>query len=168
MNATEQRFAQWVGEFSHELYGYALGLCHTRHQAEDLVQTTYLRAWRSIDQPHEPETARAWLYGILRREHARLHPHQRPECRDPTHPPEIPAPGRDTRPEAHPLLRQALAALAVEYREPLLLQVIGGFRYDEIGDLLGVSSSVVMTRLYRARQRLRRILAPEPARVNEQ
>jgi len=53
------------------------------------------------------------------------------------------------------LLRQAMANLPLEYREPLLLQVIGGYSCDEIATELGIKPGAVMTRLFRARQKLR-------------
>jgi RNA polymerase sigma-70 factor, ECF subfamily len=45
-----------------------------------------------------------------------------------------------------------------EYVEPLMLQVIGGYSCDEIGEMLGTSSGAVMTRVCRARQKLRHLL----------
>jgi len=157
--ADRETFVADTEPFMSSLYSTALRLSGNRSDAEDLVQETYLRAWRAIDKLKERKAARAWLYTILRREHARLYQRQRPECRDPANLPEIPVQGYDTRAEAH-TLRCAFAGLTAEYSEPLLLQVIGGFSCDEIGDLLGLSNSAVMTRLYRARQRRRRGLGP--------
>ena len=57
-----------------------------------------------------------------------------------------------------------LMMLPVAYREPLLLQVLGGFTSAEIGQLLGTSEAAVMQRLTRARNALRDILEPELAR----
>ncbi len=159
MDTKEQRFVSLVNSLSRELYYYALGLCRSPHQAEDLVQETCLRAWRSIEQLQDEKAARAWLYTILRREHARLYQRQRPESRDPARLPEIADPGYDTSTEAQ-VLRRALAGLREDYREPLILQVIGGFSCDEIGKILGISASAVMTRLYRARKCLRQTLDP--------
>ncbi len=166
MNDKEQHFAELVERLSRELYCYAMGLCSAPHQAEDLVQETFLRAWRKIDQLQDAKAARAWLYTILRREHARLYQRQRPECRDPTRLPEIPVAGYDTSTEAQ-TLRRALARLDASHREPLLLQVLGGFRCDEIATMLELTPSAVMTRLYRARQKLRKMLAPEDKKVRE-
>ncbi len=161
MDTKEARFISLVNSHSRELYAYALGLCRSPHQAEDLVQETCLRAWRSIGQLQDEKAARAWLYTILRREHARLYQRQRPESRDPARLPEIADPGYDTSTQAQ-VLRQALAGLQEDYREPLILQVIGGFSCNEISKILGISASAVMTRLYRARKRLRQTLDPQP------
>ena len=53
----------------------------------------------------------------------------------------------------------------MEYREPLLLQIIGGFSCKEIGDLLGLNTNTVLTRLFRARKQLRDVLDPDAAKV---
>ena len=57
-------------------------------------------------------------------------------------------------------MRQALQALPEPYREPLLLQVLGGFSCEEIAKMLNITAGAVMTRLTRARQALRRDPAP--------
>ena len=52
-------------------------------------------------------------------------------------------------------LRRAIGALPEEYRDPLLLQVLGGFTCQEIGEMLNLTPSTVMARVSRARRRLR-------------
>ena len=68
--------------------------------------------------------------------------------------------GYDDRPEAFALLN-ALKRLPAEYREPLEMQVLGGFSCKEISNILDISSSAVMTRLFRARKKMRQILGHE-------
>jgi RNA polymerase sigma-70 factor (ECF subfamily) len=55
-------------------------------------------------------------------------------------------------------MRRALATLGRDYRDPLLLQVIGGFSCREIGDMLSLNTNTVLTRLFRARKQLRDLL----------
>lgn len=57
-------------------------------------------------------------------------------------------------------MRRAIAALDADYREPLVLQVLMGFSTAEIASQLGLTQAAVLTRLFRARQKLRRQLAP--------
>ena len=137
-----------------ELYRYALGLCHNPDTAEDLVQEAFLRGWRSRDNLRDTKAARAWLYTILRNEHARLYERQRPDVKDPHELPDVPVRGYDTSAEAF-AMRRALARLDSDYRDPLLLQVIGGFSCKEIGNLLDLNTNTVLTRLFRARKTLR-------------
>lgn len=159
MNAQQAKYEALVGAYYRELYSFAYGLCRHVQTAEDLVQETYARAWKSLSHLKEETAARAWLYAILRREHARLFERKRPELRAPENLPEVAIAGHDASIEAFNLHR-ALATLSLQYREPLLLQVIGGFSCADIGELLGVSENAVMTRVYRARRMLRNILAP--------
>jgi RNA polymerase sigma-70 factor (ECF subfamily) len=156
-------FDTLVNALSPELYRYALGLCHNPHTAEDLVQETFLRGWRSRADLRDTKAARAWLYTILRNEHARLYERQRPDARDPHCLPEIPVGGYDTSAEAF-AMRRALAALQAEYRDPLLLQVIGGFSCKEIGAMLALNTNTVLTRLFRARKALREQLGERQTR----
>ena len=65
------------------------------------------------------------------------------------------------------MLRRALAALPDEYREPLLLQVLGGYSSEEIAELLGIKAGAVMTRLSRARQKLRARLDGDDTGIKE-
>jgi RNA polymerase sigma-70 factor, ECF subfamily len=154
MKNDHETFDTLVQALTPELYRFALGLCHQPDTAEDLVQETFLRGWRAQADLRDARAAKAWLYRILRNEHARLYERQRPDVRDPAFLPEVPVQGYDTRAEAH-ALRVALAAISADYREPLLLQVIGGFDCREIGEMLGLNTNTVLTRLFRARKMLR-------------
>jgi RNA polymerase sigma-70 factor (ECF subfamily) len=156
-------FDTLVSALAPELFRYAVGLCHNRDTAEDLVQETFLRAWRARADLRDSKAARAWLYTILRREHARLYERQRPDVRDPFELPDVPVSGYDTSAEAF-VTRRALAALHRDYRDPLLLQVIGGFTCKEIGAMLDLNSNTVLTRLFRARKALREQLAEPDVR----
>ena len=147
-------FDTLVNALSADLYRYALNLCHNPDTAEDLVQETFLRGWRSRADLRDTKAAKAWLCTILRNEHARLYERQRPDARDPQHLPDVAVRGYDTSAEAF-ALRRAMARLEPDYRDPLLLQVIGGFSCNEIGSMLGLNTNTVLTRLFRARKTLR-------------
>jgi RNA polymerase sigma-70 factor (ECF subfamily) len=147
-------FDTLVSALAPELFRYAMGLCHNAATAEDLVQETLLRGWRARTDLRDAKAARAWFYTILRNEHARLYERQRPDICDPNELPEISVRGYDTSAEAF-VMRRALAQLEPEYRDPLLLQVIGGFSCNEIGEMLGLNTNTVLTRLFRARKSMR-------------
>ena len=163
MTKLRTNFDTLVRALAPELYRYALGLCHNPDTAEDLVQETFLRGWRSREDLRDTRAARAWLYKILRNEHARLYERQRPEVRDPHTLPEMPVRGYDTSAEAF-TMRRALRQLEPEYRDPLLLQVIGGFSCKEIGAMLDLNTNTVLTRLFRARKALRARLGEQAVR----
>jgi RNA polymerase sigma-70 factor (ECF subfamily) len=60
-------------------------------------------------------------------------------------------------------LRSAILQLPIEYREPLIMQVLGGFSVDDIARELSLSASAVLTRLFRARNKLRTLYGLTPA-----
>lgn len=157
MKSCPTQFECLVDSHYAELYHYALAQCGRADLAQDLVQETFSRAWGARGQLHDVHNARAWLFTILRREHARLYERQRPETRPPEQLPSIAYLDRRCDPESLALL-QALDGLADSYREPLLLQVLGGFSCAEIGEMLGISENTVSTRAYRARRQLRAAL----------
>lgn len=151
-------FESMIRQHWRELHRYAYRLCGNVHTAEDLVQETLARAWRSLDKLQDPGALKGWLYTIVRRENARRFERQRPqESEMPTE--EIAARQQtyDTSTEAF-VLRRAIRDLPPEYREPLILQVLHGYSQAEIATRLGISAAGAGTRLFRARARLREAL----------
>lgn len=158
MTKQSRQFEALVNAHSTELFRFAYSMCRNRHQAEDLVQETYLRAWRAKDSLRDYRAARSWLYTILRREFARLGQRTRPEVRDPVELQPVAAIDYDTSTEAF-AVRRAVDTLTTEDRESLLLQVIGGFSCSEIAELMESTPNAIMTRLSRVRRKLRDILS---------
>jgi RNA polymerase sigma-70 factor (ECF subfamily) len=148
-----------------ELLRFAFWLARDRTIAEDIVQEALLRAWRSHAELKDAAAVRPWLFTIVRREHARLYERKRLELTGLPHTMEnddrffaADSDGELTE------LRLAILRLPDAYREPLVMQVFGGFTAEEIGRELHVSTAGVLTRLCRARHKLRAIygLAPAP------
>ena len=147
-----------------ELLRFAWWLARDRAVAEDVVQEALLRAWRSRDALKDPAAARGWLLTIVRREHARLYERKRLEITDL----DAVIAAEDSQlatDEGDEMvgLRLAITQLPDEYRVPLVMQVLGGFTTDEIAKELALSTAAVLTRLFRARNRLRRIYGLTPA-----
>ena len=127
--------------------------------AEDVVQEALLRAWRSRDSLGDTEAAKPWLLTIVRREHARLYERKRFE----TVPVDELVSGES--PELAVVeqrevldMRRAIFALEADYREPLVMQVLMGLTTGEIASELGLTQGAVLTRLFRARQKLRKAM----------
>jgi RNA polymerase sigma-70 factor (ECF subfamily) len=156
MAAPQAQFDALVRATSGDLYRFAYWLSRNEALAQDLVQETYLRAWRAMDELRDTAAAKAWLMTILRREHARLFERKALPTEDLD---DVVVDDRDARtPEQSgddALLRAAMAKLEPKYRDPLLLQVLGGFSCDEIARELGITAAAVMTQLFRARQKLK-------------
>lgn len=154
------RFEEIVREHASALFRYAYWLCRDRQQAEDVVQEALLRGWRAFPRLREQAAAKAWLFSIVRNEHYRAMGRNPPladdiddlEIADEHNVP------RDLE------MRQAIMSLPASYAEPLALQVLGGFSCAEIARMIGTSEGATMTRLTRARQALRKLVAPAAVR----
>ena len=164
----QEKYEILIEGLSGDLYRYAYWVCRDRMQAEELVQETFLRAWKAMDSLREADSAKAWLFTIFRREYARQFERKRLEIKELDDLGELPSnkASLDTTTEAF-VLRRALTKLPEDYREPLVLQVLGGFSCDEIARMLGISSSAVMTRLFRSRKQMRELLGDEGGKRTE-
>ena len=96
---------------------------------------------------------------IVRREHARMFERKVPPLDDIA---DLVIEDQDT-PSAFEMseiqeMRDAIGRIEDKYREPLLLQLVGGFSCDEIAEQLGITASAVMTQLFRARAKLKALL----------
>lgn len=157
-----KRYEALVDELYQDVFRYAYWLTRNKGIAEDLVQETFLRAWRSFDSLQNEKAAKAWLFTILRRENARQYERYRPELVDIDD--VAVAEENSAEPDQQQKqveLHQAIMRLDKDYRDPLLLQVIGGFSGKEIADILDLNNNTVMTRLFRARSKLKTILVPD-------
>jgi RNA polymerase sigma-70 factor (ECF subfamily) len=154
MEKPQQRFEKLVLALSPDIYRYAYFLCKNQDLAEDLVQETFIRAWRFLGSLRDERKAKSWLFTTLRREFARQFERYQPRFDD-VEPDQLPG-ERSSQWEVL-VVRRAMLGLPLKYREPIVLQVIGGYSGDEIANMLGVPRATVNTRLFRARQRLRKI-----------
>jgi RNA polymerase sigma-70 factor (ECF subfamily) len=154
-------FTASVQRYRRELHVHCYRMLGSFEESEDLVQETFLRAWRSLDSLRETVAAKSWLTTILRREHARLYERKSmptTDLADLDLSDTAPGPER-TGEDA--VMRAAIAKLEPKYREPLVLQVLGGFSCEEIARQLGQTEAAVMTQVFRARQKLRSMLEGE-------
>ena len=155
-SSRNERFNKLAENYGTDLYRYAMWMCGNDALAKDLVQETYLRAWKALDKLNDVAAAKSWMITILRREYARTFERKVPKFTDVETVviPEESEQEPDDRTEIK-LLRRSIMELAPKYREPLLLQVVLGHSCQEISELLGISKSAVMTQLFRAREQLK-------------
>ena len=157
-NATErrQRFDQYVGVYHQDMYRYAAWLSRDKSIAEDVVQEALLRAWKSLDALREDTSAKQWLLTIVRRENARYFERKRLETVDIDNLTASQAALLAEQPNDElDEMRQAIYELEDDYREPLVLQVLMGYSTNEIAEQMGLKQGAVLTRLHRARAKLR-------------
>jgi RNA polymerase sigma-70 factor (ECF subfamily) len=152
----QAKFNQLAQAYSTDLYRYAMWICGNDALAKDLVQETFLRAWKALDNLKDSKAAKSWLITILRREYARTFERKVPKFTDvdTVVVPEDSELEPEDRTEIK-LLREGIMKLAPKYREPLLMQVVLGYSCQEISETLDISKSAVMTQLFRAREQLK-------------
>ena len=165
--ATKQvRYEALVKALHGDLYRYGYWLTHDKQVAEDLVQETFLRAWRALDSLKDEKAAKSWLITILRRENARRFERKRFEMSEYEEASIIDTQSISTEQEIeNDWLRNKIAKLPPEYSEPLILQVLGGYSGEDIAGMLNLNKNTVMTRLFRARNQLKDALEKEPEKV---
>jgi RNA polymerase sigma-70 factor (ECF subfamily) len=163
-----ERFENEILVYTTDLYRAALRLTRRTSDAEDLVQETCLRAFRSLEQLQHPPAAKVWLFSILRS--VFLRQAEQASARPALLSLEDIDDSRLTASEALqdayenilPVrrtlvdeVRQAIVRLPLPYREAIILAHIAGFSYREMAHILGVPRGTVMSRLFRARRMLR-------------
>ena len=164
-------------EFMPGLYSAALRMTRNRADAEDLVQETYLKAYRSYASFTEGTNLRAWLYRILTNTYINNYraAQRRPEVADVEDVEDLylykrlagsggSDPGRSAEDEALERftdedVKAALEALPEAFRMAVLLADVQGFSYKEISEITDVPIGTVMSRIHRGRKALQKALA---------
>ena len=169
----DERFQSEALPLLQEMYGAALRLARNPSDAEDLVQETYLRAYRAFNTFEEGTNLRAWLYRILTNAFINLY---RKRQRQPQTVSEDEVPEwylydrlaeRDVEASAEAQVleslpdedvQRALQDLPEQFRLAVLLADVEGFSYREIAEILEVPIGTVMSRLHRGRRALEKRL----------
>lgn len=154
------RFERLALPLQEDLYRAARALAGSDADALDLVQETYLRAFRAFASYREQQHAKAWLFTILRNVHVDvrrrkwIEPLSFDAIENPA--PAAPAPlPKDLLPEH---TAAALARLKPAHHLILLLREVQGFSYKEIAEILDIPMGTVMSSLHAARTELRKEL----------
>lgn len=161
----DESFRRYVLPELDVLFRVALRLTGNRADAEDLVQDTVLRAFRAADR-FDGRHPRAWLLTIMRNANINRLRKRQPDL---VHDEErtfgtLPAGGADGRDGPQEVVMdqvpeqavaEALRNLSEKFRDVVMLVDIDGLAYQEAADVLGVPIGTVMSRLHRARNRIR-------------
>ena len=149
------------------LFGYAIVLTHDRTLAEDLVQETYLRAVRSSHQLTPHSNIKSWLFVIMRNAWLNQVRHERSGPKFVEFDSETTETPATQQASPHVVylrklervhVQEAIERLPDAYREVVLLRDFEGFSYQEIAAVLDCPAGTVMSRLGRAREKLRQML----------
>jgi len=164
-----ERFQKQILIHLDDLYRAALRLTNQVSDAEDLVQETCLRAFRSLDQLRHPAAAKVWVFTILRSVYLRQEERKPPwspavtpddlagSFLTPNEPPQTDVYRRFVPPEQlrREEIRDAVLKLPLVYREAIVLAHVAGFSYREMAQILELPIGTVMSRLFRGRRMLR-------------
>ena len=169
----DERFEREALPLMRDLFAAALRLTRNRADAEDLLQETYLRAYRGFGGFRPGTNLRAWLYRILTNTYINSY---RKRQREPLVVPDdsvdewylydrLAREGAGASAETEVLdalpdeeVQAALESLPEQFRMSVLLADVEGFSYKEIADILGVPLGTVISRLHRGRRALERRL----------
>jgi len=157
---SQAHFNALVDDHSAALYRIAYRMLGDRHEAEDMVQETFRSAWRSRERFETGRGDRAWLASILRRrviDKWRKRPPPQVLANDA--PLEQATEGEDPfANEYTDEMQHALDRLPRDLRETLLLVVVGELTHQEVADMQGLPIGTVLSRVSRARKKLREAL----------
>lgn len=175
------RFERDALPFLDQIYAGALRMTRHPSDAQDLVQETYIKAYRAFAQFQEGTNLKAWLYRILTNTYINLYRKAQREPRvnpvDEIHDWQMADAARHTsgglrsaEAEALDLLpntviSDAFSEVPEDFRNAVYLADVEGFSYKEIAEIMDVPVGTVMSRLHRGRKALRELLA-EYAREN--
>jgi len=193
--ADQEQFADLAMPYMSALYSAALRMTRNPSDAEDLVQETYLRAYRGFGGFKDGTNLKAWLYKILTNTFINSYrsKKRRPEQVDLDDTEDfflfrrlggLEAAEAGRTPESEVLesipdevVKEALESLPEQFRMAVLLADVEGFSYKEIAEIMDVPIGTVMSRLHRGRKQLQQrlwnfgieqgLVPPEPAPAPE-
>lgn len=157
-------FAKLVDHYWDRLYRWLYHLTRNRHQAEDLAQETFLKALAALDSFRAGSNFRAWLFRIghnnfvnLKRSERRVGSSLPDDATEAGVGPEDTASDR----EVLRLVSKAIAELPPDFRAALMLRADEGLSFREVAVVLNITEETARWRVFKARQRLIKVLSPE-------
>lgn len=168
-----EAFHELIRPYERSVYLMALSLLHNEAEAEDAAQEAFIKAYRNLGRFRSESRFSTWLIAIaLNEARARLRRKQPglTDSIDDTEGPVVPAQLTDwreipsetlERQEVRSLIRRALSALPLAYREVFVLRELEERNVKETAETLGITVASVKMRLHRARMMLQKQLAPQ-------
>jgi len=159
-------YARVVDAYWDRLYRWLFRMTHDRHKAEDLTQETFLKALAAIASFRPGSNFRAWLFRIGHNNFVNLKRGEKratqtlpdePTQADGTPGPQEMASDRETLARVN----KAVADLPSDFRSALLLRAEEGLSFREVAAILGITEETARWRVFKARQKLVKVLDPE-------
>ncbi len=159
-------FARVAAAYYERLFRWLYHLTHDRHRAEDLTQETFLKALAAVKSFRVGSNFRAWLFRIGHNNFVNL---KRAERKSPQqHNEEQPTADTAAGPmataadrESLEKVAQAIRELPTDFRTALMMKAEEGMDYREIAAVLGITQETARWRVFKARQKLVKVLSPD-------
>ncbi|MEN3026211.1 MAG: RNA polymerase sigma factor [Chlorobiota bacterium] len=164
----ETAFRELYARHAPRIYGYCTRILGSRYDAQDILQETFVRFWQSAQQERTMTNVAAFLLRIARNLCLNFKRDNRPPVPFDEELYELPSPSpsaQTEQAELQTLLQRAIDLLPLEYREALILREHMGMPYAQIAELVGASETAVKVRVFRAKEKLRQLLAPYVAEL---
>ena len=174
--STKEKFTSDAMQYAPQLFSTALRMTRNRSDAEDLVQETYIKGWRSFHTFQEGTNLRAWLFRIMTNTYINkynakkrkgtevelddveeLFLYKRLGSIDQS---QLSSSAEDQMLDlfTDDEVKNALESLPEDFRIPVLLSDVDGFAYKEIAEMLEIPIGTVMSRLHRGRKAMQKML----------
>jgi len=165
--SSEKAFAELYARYSPRIFAYCRRILGDYDRAQDAFQETFVKFFNSAQQEREMTNVPAYLLRIARnlclnmqrsnKGQISLEEYHLPSSYDMSH----------DKKELLSLITQAMETLPLDYKEAFILREYEGLSYQEIADMTESSLSTVKIRIYRAKQKIRDILAPYIADISK-
>ena len=155
----QQQFEECVQQCADSLYRVAYRLTGNRTLALELVQETYLNAWKSLPNLKDSSKMRSWLFAIMRNQFSKLLHKEKRNAQTIQQLSTIPTSSDKPDNDTTDRVQTALQTLDDIHRLPVLLVSLEGMSVDEAAGILDVPRGTVLSRLHRGRAKLKEILS---------
>ena len=173
---TKDQFTSDAMQYAPQLFSTALRMTRNRIDAEDLVQETYIKGWRSFHTFHEGTNLRAWLFRIMTNTYINKYNAQKRKGTEvelddveelflykrlgSIDQSQLSSSAEDQMLDlfTDDEVKNALEELPEDFRIPVLLSDVDGFSYKEIAEMLEIPIGTVMSRLHRGRKAMQKML----------
>ena len=166
-SGNERAFAELYTRYKSEIYTFCLRMLGgDGAEAGDAYQETFIKVYEKLDTFRYGDNVKGWIYMIARNVALNIYRSKRPEETIENHP-YLESTERHLSPEfageqqtLRIALEEAIATLPIAFRKPFILREFDGLSYPEIARITGLSLPLTKVRIHRAKQRLRKLLAP--------
>ena len=174
--SSQEQFTSDAMQYAPQLFSTALRMTRNRSDAEDLVQETYIKGWRSFHTFQEGTNLRAWLFRIMTNTYINKYNAQKRKGTEvelddieelflykrlgSIDQSQLSSSAEDQMLElfTDDEVKNAIESLPEDFRIPVLLSDVDGFSYKEISEMLEIPMGTVMSRLHRGRKAMQKML----------